>query len=194
VFLKTHLARITFAGMATINTAATRGAVYLVRNPLDVACSLAPHMNWTLDHTIQVMATRDYALISPHSVVEIIGSWSQNVESWTNGDGLPVVVLRYEDMITSPAAAFASVVAEAGLPASAEQIQRAADFAAFGRLSSQETGSDRDKSEDGSAPDRKFYRQGKAGGWRETLSANQVKRIVAAHQDQMARFGYLRDL
>lgn len=36
-----------------------------------------------------------------------------------------------------------------------------------------------------------FFREGRAGQWREVLSPAQVIRIVQAHGEQMARFGYL---
>ena len=39
--------------------------------------------------------------------------------------------------------------------------------------------------------DRAFFREGKAGAWRNTLSESQVKRIVGRHGAVMQRFGYL---
>jgi hypothetical protein len=37
----------------------------------------------------------------------------------------------------------------------------------------------------------RFFREGRSNQWRETLSRDQVARIVAAHRKQMARFGYV---
>ena len=39
----------------------------------------------------------------------------------------------------------------------------------------------------------KFFREGRAGQWRELLSRNQIRRIMADHGEQMARFGYLQE-
>jgi hypothetical protein len=36
----------------------------------------------------------------------------------------------------------------------------------------------------------KFFREGKAGQWKSQLSQKQIDAVVAAHQEQMARFGY----
>ena len=36
-----------------------------------------------------------------------------------------------------------------------------------------------------------FFREGKAGNWRQTLTALQVARIVGDHGAVMRRFGYL---
>jgi hypothetical protein len=43
------------------------------------------------------------------------------------------------------------------------------------------------------ASTREFFRKGNAGQWRSALSKAQVDRIVADHEAQMARFGYLPD-
>ena len=52
VFVKTHNALAIDRGHSLINFAVTSGAVYIVRNPLDVAISLSHHMNKTIDETI----------------------------------------------------------------------------------------------------------------------------------------------
>ena len=37
----------------------------------------------------------------------------------------------------------------------------------------------------------RFFREGRAGQWKEVLTLAQVQRIVDAHGEQMQRFGYL---
>jgi hypothetical protein len=37
----------------------------------------------------------------------------------------------------------------------------------------------------------RFFREGRAGQWKDILSAEQIDRIVSDHREQMARFGYL---
>jgi hypothetical protein len=37
----------------------------------------------------------------------------------------------------------------------------------------------------------KFFREGKAGQWREALSQSQVSAVLSAHAPMMMRFGYL---
>ena len=44
VFVKTHHALVMDRGCSTLNFAATSGAIYIVRNPLDVAISYAHHI------------------------------------------------------------------------------------------------------------------------------------------------------
>ena len=37
----------------------------------------------------------------------------------------------------------------------------------------------------------RFFREGRAGQWKDVLTQQQVQRIVDAHGEQMQRFGYL---
>ena len=75
---------MTICGHPTINLAVTSGAIYIVRNPLDVAVSFADFMGFGVDDAIEHMATHN--LETPHdpamnNVGIILGSWSQHVES-----------------------------------------------------------------------------------------------------------------
>jgi len=39
----------------------------------------------------------------------------------------------------------------------------------------------------------RFFREGRAGAWRERLTAEQAQRVAKTHGEQMARFGYPLD-
>lgn len=189
VFVATHLAALEVDDTPTVTTRLTRGATYIVRNPLDVACSLAAHMGWTVDQTIEVMATVGYCFFGKNAVPEPLSSWSHHVDSWTERKQAAVHVMRYEDMLAHPVKTFQAFVRHAGLGATRPQLRRAADQSDFTELSRQETSAGLDLSEPtATAP---FFRLGRSGGWREVLSKDQVDRIVATHRDQMERFGYL---
>lgn len=192
LFVKTHLAVLNIGGVPTINNDVTRGATYLVRNPLDVACSLAPHMGWSLDQAIKVMGSVGYSLTNPGVAHEPTSSWSQNVESWTRIPQPSVNVMRYEDMVADPQTAFARFARHAGIKASPAQVRRAVAAAQFQALRRKEEAEGMHLKS--SLATDNFFRVGRSGGWREVLSKDQVERIVTAHRAQMARFGYLDDL
>jgi hypothetical protein len=192
LFVKTHLAALQVRGTPTINGGVTRGAAYIVRNPLDVACSLAPHMGWTLDEAIEIMGTVGYYLPNRTAVLELISSRSQNVESWTRQPHKAVRVIRYEDMVAEPIKTISGFVRQTGLKASREHVQKAIALAAFDRLRGREA-SDGFKEAPPTSTDQ-FFRRGRTGQWRETLTKSQVDRIVSAHENQMSKFGYLKDL
>ena len=57
IFCKTHLAVLKVRDHPTINMNVTAGAIYLVRNPLDVAISYANHQGLPLDRLIELHQT-----------------------------------------------------------------------------------------------------------------------------------------
>ena len=187
MFVKTHLVYAKVNGTPTINDNVTKAIVYLVRDPRDVACSLAAHKGMAVDAIIDQMENEQCVL--PNGVGEIISSWSRNVESWTSPSRPSVLISRYEDMVADPATAFAAIVRHVGVQASDDIVARAVDLSSFGHLQQQET-------EFGFNPWSKdatgsFFRRGEAGAWRDELSGEQSARIEAAHRGQMLRFGYL---
>ena len=112
IFCKTHNALMTVHGHPTINLGVTSGAIYVVRNPLDVAASSADFMGTGLDQTIELMGTD--CLEMPHdlernNVSILAGSWSQHVASWTGGASERLHVVRYEDMLGKPSVTFGGV-------------------------------------------------------------------------------------
>jgi hypothetical protein len=189
--VKTHHALVLDRGTPTINFAVSSGAIYLVRNPLDVAISFSHHMNSTIDHAIDQMAEDDLeTAVTEKSIYEIYGSWSQHVESWTRRPHRTIYVMRYEDMIADSLGAFAGLARHLLLKPKQAQLQEAVDRSSFEKLQKQEAESGfREKPEVAS----RFFREGKAGQWREQLNRRQIRKIVRRHHVQMARFGYLTD-
>lgn len=193
VILKTHLAILTIRGNPTINLAATAGAVYLIRNPLDVVISLAAHLGGTVDEMIDMMADTKAVLganmESKDQIFEPIGTWSGNVEGWTTGVAPTRLVMRYEDMIADPVQAFSKIARHMRITASPEQVALAVRYSEIQQLQKQER--ERGFKHRSKRATDAFFRSGRSGGWRDRLSAAQVDRIVADHREQMSRFGYL---
>ena len=196
-FVKTHDAYLRLPCGATLfPESATSGAVYLVRNPLDLAVSYAHHSNVSIDDTVRWMddpaaaesshfASGIFALLP-----ELLTSWSGHVASWLDQEEVPLHVARYEDLLADPHAAFGRIVRFAGLEWDAARLARAIDRSAFPRLRAQETESGfREKQP--TAPS--FFRAGVAGSWRTTLSPRQVRALVDTHGPMMERLGYLRE-
>jgi hypothetical protein len=191
VLVKTHNALINDHGFPLINLGVSVGAVYLVRNPLDVAISLAHFRKVPIDQIIAEMAAPGFGVgTDANNVYFVAGTWSTNVRSWTDQPRELVHVARYEDLLARPVEAFAAVAAHVLMAATSEQLQQAIDLVSFKRL--QKTEESVGFKEKPPTAER-FFREGRAGQWREVMSAAQVRRIVADHGDQMRRFGYLPD-
>lgn len=190
VFVKTHLQFCNDHLHPTINLEATLAAIQVVRNPLDVVISVAHHSALSIEDAIRQMATPDMRW-RPHvqRVYEVLGSWSQNVASWLSLTGRPVYLMRYEDMLTDPEQSFAGLARFLRLTPSGEQLQRAITKSSFAVLREQEAARGFIERPESS---QQFFREGRAGQWREVLSGKQIEEICAAHASMMQRCGYLQ--
>jgi hypothetical protein len=191
VLVKTHNLLGRMLGVSTINLAVSAGAIYVVRNPLDVALSLVSHLGRPLDEAIAIMAEKGHRSKNADELAfELWGSWSEHVESWAGKPSPALIVVRYEDLIEAPTKHFTAIAHHLGQKPTPEQVAEAIEYSAFDRVRAQEDERGfRERSENAE----RFFRAGRAGQWREKLSAAQVKRIVDAHRPVMERFGYLPD-
>ena len=190
VYIKTHNAVATIAGFPTINFDVTLAAVYIVRNPLDVAVSYAHFSGQPTSHIVKFMtgAASDYNANGERVVYEFLGSWSFHAASWMSVPHRPILLLRYEDMLTAPERTFGRLATFLRFKPNACELRRAIEKSSFTQLARQEEISgfiERPKTTE------KFFRSGKAGQWREALPQTEVEAIVRDHGPMMMRFGYL---
>lgn len=189
IFLKTHRALIIDRGYPTIDFSVTSGAVYVIRNPLDVAISYAHHAGQPIDNAIEFMNQKDAETpTTEKQVYEVYGSWSQHVLSWTRKPHPAIFVMRYEDMLAEPHKTFGASARHLLFKPTEAQLADAIDRSSFERLREQEEKEGFRERPDGAE---RFFREGRAGQWKEVLTSTQVQRIVDAHGEQMKRFGYL---
>ncbi len=190
IFCKTHNALVIDRGQSIINFAVTSGAIYIVRNPLDVAISLAHHIGKSIDKAILVMATQDAETpIDETRVHEVWGSWSQHVESWTRKLHPAIYVMRYEDMLNDSEKTFGALARHLLLNPTAAELDLAIKRSSFESLRDQE---EKDGFQEKPKHADRFFRKGRADQWKDVLTRQQVDSIVSAHGDQMKKFGYLR--
>ncbi len=186
VFLKIH-----DACGPIVPSEATAGAIYIIRNPLDVAVSFAHHMTKPIEWSIEEMALNTagyYSDLPVRNLNQQLLSWSGHVRSWVDQRAFPVHVVRYEDLHEQPVEAFTAVATCCGLQNKPNSVQLAMERSSFGLLQTQEVNAGF-----GERPEKLalFFRQGRAGAWREVLSPAQVARIIDDHGPVMERFGYL---
>jgi hypothetical protein len=188
VFVKTHNYFGEWEGHPMVNMDVTAGAIYLVRNPLDVAVSYSHHFGRTLDETVEEMGSM--AIGTPTTDVavrQVYSSWSMNVKSWTEQNVPNIHVARYEDMVNQPLKTFGAMARFLGLNPPRERLQKAIRFSSFKVLQNQE----REHGFVERTVASKFFREGKIGQWKKRLSQQQIEKIVADHREQMERFGYV---
>ncbi len=193
VFIKLHDAYRRLAdGMPVLGRPA-RAALYILRDPRDVAVSLAFHTGQPLEKSVRqiLSGTTKMGGGAPHNeqISQPLLDWSGHVRSWTGQRDVPIHVLRYEDLRADTAACFGRATAFLGLPATPDGLDRAASHSDFAELQRQERQKGfRERRPESTAP---FFRAGRVGGWREVLTPEQSAAIEAAHGAVMAEFGYL---
>lgn len=190
VFVKTHNAIALLDDVPTISPEATAGAIYIIRNPLDVAVSYAHQYGVDYDRTAEIFRS-EYSLLPNHGhlVVQFLGSWSGHVRSWLDAPGLKLHLIRYEDMARNPGKAFRGAIKFLGLPLEAPRLKNAIRFSSFKTLAQQEKAGG--FVEAVPVDNRVFFRKGKVGDWRNHLSAAQADRLIEDHHEVMAEHGYL---
>lgn len=192
LFCKAHdCYHLTPAGEPLFPASASRGAVYMVRDPRAVAVSLADHTGRTIDAEIARMADADATFSSSpdrldQQLQQRLQSWSSHVQSWLAAP-FPVHVVRYEDMHADPAAAFGAIARFLDLPHDSERIAAAVAATTFSRLQDQERASGFVEKPRQAAT---FFREGRVDGWRDVLTPAQAARIVAEHGAVMRQWGY----
>jgi aryl sulfotransferase len=171
----------------------TRGAIYIIRNPLDVVISFANHLGAPIDRAVKRMADENFCFSgNPRRLDEQLRqrllSWSGHVRSWTEAKNLEVLVIRFEDMKRTPLEIFTRIVTFTGLEKSRKQIKKALAFSDFSEMQRQE----KEKGfKEKPLKAETFFRKGEVGDWRNVLNDTQVKKMIKTHGKVMKRFGYL---
>jgi len=180
------------AGAAIFPADISRGAVLILRNPLDVAPSYAYQIGCDVTFIAERMADRE-TRISRHGPLygvdlpQRLLDWGGHAESWLAQAEIPVLALHYEDLLHDPHTGFGAILRFAGLEPDPARMALAISGTSFGTLRSAEA--QRGYSGRGAPADR-FFRRGVSGGWRDSLPEDVVRRIVDAQRDPMIRLGY----
>jgi hypothetical protein len=188
VFVKTHNILGAYDGLPLHEMSVTAGAIYVVRNPLDVVLSLADHFGLSIDDAIVFMNNKATGTPTDEANVgSVLSSWSEHVRSWTVSDD-STCILRYEDLLAKPEKAFNEIIKFLGLDRDRRRLRQAIQSCSFLEMRKQEK---QQGFIERSPNSQRFFRTGKKNQWRTELSRKQVGRITEAHRDEMQRFKYL---
>jgi hypothetical protein len=188
LIVKTHNCNLNVGEVPIIPDGLSGPSVYLVRDPRDVAVSLAHHQVIDYDAAIQRMLEPMAGSLpgnGPRETVhEIRSSWDRHVRSWVKDY---CITVRYEDLLRNPHQEFTRILEQYGIEYDQEKCERAITLSGFqGLRAAEEAAGFRE----GGVRGQTFFRNGKAGAWREELTEPQVKRIEHAFGEEMQRHGY----
>lgn len=180
-------------GICLLGQSPGQRAVYLVRNPLDLALSYSNHLGRSLDDTITLMGDPTHALATSDTALrtqvrQTLRTWSEHVSSWLDAPNLSCCVVKYEALLDDPIATVRAVMHFLGWSKDEDALRQAVVRSDFKELRRQEVISGFGERPPGMSV---FFRSGRSGEWRERLSAAQIERIIADHGDAMHRLGYV---
>jgi hypothetical protein len=194
LFHKIHDAYIyTSENKPLVPSEATRCVLYFIRNPLDVAVSFSHHSNIPVSKTIEQMNDDTFAFCSHtdklhNQLNQKLLSWSNHIQSWVDVSGLPLHIIRYEDMKEKTFDTFKTAIEFIGLQYSDKDIEQAIHFSDFNVVKEQE---EKFGFKEKSQNSEHFFRKGIIGSWKNELNPQEVETIVAQHKTMMIRFGYI---
>jgi len=193
-YVKTHEAwTLNSRGIPIFTEDITKGVVYIIRNPLDIAISYSFHNNEPIDNTIAIL-NNDFSKLCEEKdklyiqTQQILTSWSNHVSSWMDDSKLPFHIIRFEDMLDHPLNSFKSAVEFLNLQYGESEIINAISKSSFTTLKEMETS---DGFKERGIHTRVFFRNGKSSEWETGLSLGQINEIEKHHHKIMKRFGYL---
>lgn len=170
---------------------AAKNAILIVRDPRDVAVSLANHLGSSVNNAIAFMGAKAAPFCAnllgqPLQLRQQLLGWSGHAESWLSQSDIPVHLVRYEDMELDPVGAIHDALVFAQRDHSLDDVARAVDLSSFARLQAQERVASFREAPRG----RTFFRRGISGAWRDELTPEQVNQVEFDHGQMMQKLGY----
>lgn len=183
--VKTHHADVTVDDIALIPPRLTERAVYVVRDPRDVAVGYANHFKCTIDEAIESM--NDQNRVIGEGLQHMLSTWSAHTYSWMTEERFPVGILKYEELHADTFQRFVNLLKFLEIDVVNAKVHRAIKASSFDEMRRQEKKNGFHESPEGVT----FFRKGKVGGWKDVLTEKQEKRIRTDHMAMMLKLGYV---
>jgi aryl sulfotransferase len=180
-------------GRPVVSVNKCRGVVYILRHPEDIAVSLSHFFSWPLEKCVEFLLDANASLapseqLGGQQVRQHMGRWDQHVSSWSDQKQLPVLVIRYEDMLAKGQETFSELARFLNLPSDASLINQSIQNTSIDRLKKLEEDQDGFAEKPPSCD--RFFRSGRTGEGAEKLTIEQRKKLSEGLSDAMARFSY----
>ena len=200
-FLKTHSALLSVFGNDFTNQSASRGLIYLIRDPRDVVLSWSKHRDKDIDNTIKFMSNKDaYVFYNDLDKEEkiiskpklLMSSWDKHVSSWQSLM-VPNLIIRYEDLIEFKEDTIMEVInffeKEYGFKFNnlKEKISNMIITTDFNFMKKQEINYGFDEARGHT----NFFNIGKKEQWKNKLSKEQINKIEQMFEKEMKKFNYI---
>jgi len=196
-YIKTHSSMCTINNCKFTTKKNTKGAIYIVRDPRDVLVSNSYYFGLNYEKTFERMSTSN--LFEYHTSgtsgklfkKSLIGSWSDNYNSWKNYKLSPILIIRYEDMVSNSYLTFLKIIQYLNqidkLEIDEIKVKKSLNETDFKKLQKLEKNYGfEDKAKNGF-----FFRNGKIGSWKNEVPSKILKKIEKTFYKEMIELNYL---
>jgi hypothetical protein len=177
----------------------TVGAIYIVRNPLDITVSLG---KWRQENPEQIMETFLKFGLYQEGLLRGFGSWHSHVFSWLNmarQRSVPVLLIRYEDLKSDTLGTCQKIMEWLQIARTADQLKEAVRASSLENLRAMEEKEVRERlpgiffvlEGEKSGKKQKFLADGKSYNFREYLTEPEIQTGLSTFGALMEEFGYL---
>lgn len=168
----------------------TKGVIYILRHPLDVAVSLSYHNAEHVEETMKKMNDSSYGLCLGkkrlfNQLPQKMFSWSEHVRSWVMNSNFKVHVMRYEDMIDNPHESFASSMKYLDIQFTEEKLSEAIKNSDFNTLKRQE---EAEGFVEKPIKASSFFRNGQKSDWLNHIAKEPAESFLLKNKDIFQRF------
>lgn len=181
-----------YASFPFLPSSHSLAVIYIVRNPFDLAVSFSRHLGVDFDKTIAIMNNSNYHLSLPAKkylaqMPQWLNTWSNHVQSWLEQKNIPLLLIKYENLINQPFLEFSRILNFLKLKYTNDQLNDAIQFASFDNLSKQEK---KYGFEEKSIHSDTFFHTGKSYYFKKYLSETQIKTIFEHHSKMIKHLEY----
>ena len=198
-FLKTHSSFFKINNYNFTDSENSLGAIYVVRDPRDVAISFANHMSLSLDEAAKRLIYESGTINKKTKIKTYVGSWGFNYNSWKKIGNEKLLLLKYEDLISKKEQTIKKILnflenlTNAQFNIDEKKIKNIISSTSFEKM--QETEKKEGFFEAAKDPQtgqvKKFFKSGTNNQWKKILDLKNKNIIEDKFKKEMSELGYL---
>ena len=195
-YFKTHHLNCKMGNYPFTNNDNTAGCIYIIRDPRNVVTSFANHFSTNVIEAKNTMFNVFMTGTEAPGIFELIGSWSQNYESWTKFYKNHLLI-KYENLILDPEKEIIKIINYINkfkkLEVSKEKIKNAIETTSFESLKKHEKEGNFKENITNKETDEKitFFNLGKKNKWQDILDPSIAREIEEKFSKEMKELGYI---
>ncbi|MDC1091213.1 sulfotransferase domain-containing protein [Candidatus Pelagibacter ubique] len=202
-FLKTHSTLQDIDGHKFTNLKNCLGAIYIVRDPRDVAKSYSNHNSTPIDESINHMKEFNIgggikSKDRKNETITHIGSWSSHYTSWKEFDKVDrYLLIKYEDLVKETEKTFLKVLTfvckltKKKLDLDKNKLKNVLNTTSFESMQKLEKQNGFSEASDFNGKKVTFFKYGAKNNWKNFLTSENRKKIEDSFREEMKELGYL---